>query len=134
MAYKLEIFPFEDARQKEQAAKYTERYHNLMGRLDELHLSVPRQIPVHLESGLHRPGTSHSFISAVSSPSSFLDISTSEDLDSDLQSVQSEAIRAEGERFARYQPPEEPDFIQELTRKATTTTGQVRFLNFYFGV
>uniref|UniRef100_A0A1I7S8L5 Calponin-homology (CH) domain-containing protein n=1 Tax=Bursaphelenchus xylophilus TaxID=6326 RepID=A0A1I7S8L5_BURXY len=118
LAFKLETFPFDDLRQKEQALHYTERYHDLMGRLDELHLSQPRQIPVYIEAG--RPGTSQSAFSSISSPTN---ISASEELDSDLQSVQSEAVRVESERFARYQPPDEPDYIQELTRRAVTSAG-----------
>lgn len=81
-----------------------------------------------LEGG--RPGTSASLLS-ISTPSSNFDV---DDLDSDLQSVQSEVIRHEGERVAHKQPELEKDFVQQLaeTINATTSpeTASFKTLNF----
>lgn len=63
-----------------------------------------------------RPDTSASLLS-ISTPSSQFDI---EDLDSDLQSIQSEVIRYEGERVA-HRDIIEKDFIQELAETLTAS-------------
>jgi hypothetical protein len=63
-----------------------------------------------------RPGTSASLLS-ISTPSSTFDI---EDLDSDLQSIQSEVMRHEGERLAHKEIIEK-DFIQELVETITAS-------------
>jgi hypothetical protein len=82
-----------------------------------------------LEGG--RPGTSESLLS-ISTPSSNFDVSV-DDLDSDLQSIQSEVIRHEGERVAHKQPELENDFVQQLAETicAVTNPETVKFVIFH---
>lgn len=65
-----------------------------------------------------RPSTSASLLS-VSTPSSQFD---TDDLDSDLQSVQSEILRHEGERVAHQEPELEKDFILQLAETLASTS------------
>lgn len=119
VAKRLQNFKFENADQLERAREYVDRYQRLVQRIEKLNLPISRQIQVHLIDG-GRPSTSASLLS-VSTPSSQIDISA-DDLDSDLQSVQSEVIRYEGERLAQRQPELERDFVQQLAETITAST------------
>ncbi|KAI6207377.1 hypothetical protein M3Y96_00002700 [Aphelenchoides besseyi] len=119
LAQKLSKFAFKNADQLEQSRVYVDRYRSLHLRIQQLGLPVPRRIAVQMEG---RPGTALS-VTSFSSRSSYPDTGgsvVSEEIESDLQSVESETTRREAERLGLRFADDEPDLTADLLTASTS--------------
>ncbi|KAI1723212.1 calponin homology (CH) domain-containing protein [Ditylenchus destructor] len=120
---KLEVFEFEDKRQKEIAVRSCERYRQLMDKLNSLNLPTAKLVPIHIETC--NLASSSAIISQHSLASSSTITDESEDLDSDLASVQSEVSRAEAIQWSKENVLKRAKSISEMFQHVSTSMGEL---------